>query len=245
MQSPVKIAIIGGCPSTQDITPPPHFEIWVHGNQFDRHENKKVDKIFEIHNDLSEHDDIYPQWLVDKKIPMVVGEEFPIKAEHIEVYPYREANDLMGEHLTSTPAYMMAYALLKKATHINIYGVDMAVDDHEYFHQRPAMYAWIGYAIAKGVKIFIPEESPLFVDNHMEGKNTLKGVKPFTESQFLEMAEQHGEKVLTIQSQIRTLESHVHTHNGSKQSYERMAKVARAVESGQKIETITESAVLK
>ena len=144
---------------------------------------------------------------------------------------------------------MMAYALLKGATHIAIYGVDMAVDDHEYFYQRPTMYAWIGYAKAKGVIVTIPEQSPLFNDYYVEGRNSggkpQLAVEPFTEKNFLEMAAMHAEKMGELQGQIDRLNALIHTHHGSRQSYERLAKVARAVESGQKVNSLSDSAVIK
>jgi len=144
---------------------------------------------------------------------------------------------------------MMAYALLKGAKHIAIYGVDMAVDDHEYFYQRPTMYAWIGYARGKGVRVDIPDESPLFKDPHVEGKNSggkpNLAIKPFTEANFVEMASLHAQKMGELQAQINKLEALIHTHHGSRQSYERLAKVARAVESGQIIDSLSDQAVIK
>ena len=245
----MKIAIVGGSLTSKDLAPfdDTEYEIWVHGNQFDQHENRRVSKIFEIHDDLSDHDEIYPSWLASKNIHLIVGEKFPIKKKHIEVYPYKKAIAIMGEHLTSTPAYMMAYAILHGATHISIYGVDMGIDDHEYFYQRPTMYAWIGYARAKGIEVYIPPESPLFVDKHIEGRSCGKpdyGLPPFTSSQFLEMADMHHKKMNEYQTEINRFTVKIHTHGGSKQSYERLAKVARAVESGQDLETLTNTKLL-
>ena len=243
----LKVSIVGGAPTSQYLAPQKN-EVWVLGNQFQRHSGRHVTKVFEIHDDLSEHDDKYSQWLVDQRIPLVVGAGFPHSSRDIEVFPFRDANALMGEHLTSSCAYMMAYAILKGATHIGIYGVDMSVDDFEYFYQRPAMYAWIAFAMARGIKVHIPDESSLFNDTHVEGKGS--GGKPdtelppFTEGQFMLMADEHSTKMAHLQAEINNLEVRIHTHNGSKQSYERLAKVARAVESGQTIDTLTKTSVI-
>ncbi len=247
----MKVAIVGGSPSTENDAPfdDQSWEIWCHGNQMQRHLQHRVTRIFEIHDDLSEHPEGYAQWLVDLGIPLTVGEAFPIDAPHVERFVFDPRLVVGQDHLSSTPAYMMARALANGATHIGIYGVDMSVDDHEYFMQRPSMYAWIAYAKAKGVEIFIPEKSPLFKGTHIEGRGS--GGKPnlarvpFSQEQFLQMAHLHEKRVNTLNAQIREIESQIHAHNGSRQAYERLAKVARAVESGQEIKTLTESLILR
>lgn len=232
----MKVLIVGGSPSSQFLAPfgDLDWEVWVHGNQLQRHLDHRVTRIFEIHDDLSEHDPEYPQWLVDQKIPLIVGDKFPIKGH--KVFP-QEA-DVLGQ-LTSTPAYMMALAIHEGATHIGIYGVDMAVDDHEYFKQRPSMYAWIAYAKAKGIEITIPKESSLFKDSYIEGRDWGKKPDgPFTEDSFLEMVNIHQQKIGEYNQLIQT-------HNGCLQAYTRLAKVARAITSGQEVKNLTGSMVIK
>lgn len=250
---PTKIAICGGAPSSAHLAPydDPSYEIWVHGNQIDRHAGKRVTRIFEIHDDLSEHGDAlkYAQMLVDKGIPMVVGAEFPIKAPHVEVYPFEAVNRFMGEHLTSTPAYMMGYAMLRgDVKEIMIYGCDMAVDNHEYFYQRPVMYAWIGLAIGRGIKIGIPKASSLFKDTYVEGRKSggkpKLGMGPFTESEFMNLHAQHGKKMLEVQGEIERLKLTYAAHHGCQQAFEKMGSAARAIESGQHIETLSQTTVV-
>lgn len=225
------VEIIGGSPTWT--LAPFKGEVWVHGNQLDRFQGKKVDRIFEIHDILTNQHETYPQWLVDHNIPMIVG-NFPIKADHVKEFP-NECN-VLGK-LTSTPAYMMALAIHEGATSIGIYGVEMGVDNHEYFKQRAGMYAWIGYAMGKGIKITIPDESSLFKDSYEEGRDWLKPKDTFSEEALLEGAEVHRQK-------MKEYEMLVHTHNGSLQTYERLAKVARAKEAGQPV-TLNESMVIK
>ncbi len=242
----MKVSIVGGSPS--DKLHPQSGELWVHGNQLDRHQDCRVTRVFEIHDDLSEHSEGYAQWLVDSGHPLVVGENFPIQGNKIEVYPFKRVNALMGLHLTSTPAYMMGYAILSGATEIGIYGVDMGVDDHEYFYQRPTMYAWIGYAIAKGIEVFIPEESPLFKDDYVEGTTAGKPdleKPPFTQKEFANMANIHASQINDLHSQVDQLQAKIQAHDGARQAYERLSKVARAVASGQDIKDLNSSAVIK
>ena len=144
-----KLAIVCGSPSSEMDAPfdDETYDIWVLGNRYDRYEDKRVTCIFEIHDDLSEHNAGYVKWLVDTKIPLVVGKKFPWAGGNVNVFPFDEAEKLLGQtYLTSSPAYMMAKAILDGYRHIEIYGVDMAVHDHEYFWQRPCMEGWVGFA---------------------------------------------------------------------------------------------------
>lgn len=241
----MKVAIVGGAPSSQMLAPfnDPEWEIWVLGNQLDQYD-KRVTRVFEIHDYLGDHDPRYPEWLVGKGHPLVVGDKFPIESDLITRYPVEEANKLMGgEYLSSSPAYMIALAILEGYDEISIFGVDMAVDNHEYFKQRPEMYAWIAFAKAKGIKITIPQESCLFKGGYVEGRDW--GIKKpdgvFTESQFLAMVTLHENKIAEYEAQKKQIESLIQTHDGARQSYDRLAKVARAVESGVKVTSLTET----
>ena len=243
----MKVCLIGGSPS-EALAPynDESFEIWAHGNQMNRHEGKRVTRIFEIHDELSEHDKWYPKWLVDKGIPMVVGKGFPLSGSHVKVFDYAKANALMGQHLTSTPAYMMAQAILEGFTEIHIYGVEMAVDNHEYFYQRPSMYAWIAYAKAKGIKVVI--QGNLFKDDYVEGKSDGKpdlGLPPFTSTELNKVAQLHLDAIERIKNDILQLQFKMNAHSGSAQSYERLSQVARAIEAGISVKNLTDSMVLK
>lgn len=225
----MKVAIVGGSPLSRDLAPfdDPEWKIWVLGNQIDRYHGKRADLVFEVHENLSEHGDPikYLEFVKAFGAPMVVSETYK---DWGEPYPYEEANALLeGEYLTSSPAYMMAYAILKGATDIGIYGVEMAVDDHEYFKQRTAMYAWIGYAKGLGINIHIPDRSSLFKEPYCEGRdwNNEEKSGTFTAEAFAIMERRHAEKIEQLYKQIEA-------HNGSMQVYQSLKKVARANEGG-------------
>ena len=237
----MRIAIVGGSPSTEH-DHPQDGEVWVHGNQLDRHKDCHITRVFEIHNDLSNQSPDYPQWLVDQcagRYRLIVGETFPLLTEGVEVFPSAEAYAILPL-LTSTPAYMMGMAILEGATKIEIYGVDMSVDDFEYFYQRPAMYAWIGFAKAKGIEVHIPRQSSLFFDKHVEGK-TDRSLGVFASSEFEALANIHTEKIEEAKVQIEHWTAKIQGHDGCRQAYERMAKVSRAMEAGINVKTLTET----
>lgn len=236
-----KLAIVCGSPSSEFLAPfsDESFDIWVLGNRINRFDGKRVTRIFEIHDDLSEHGDAtkYAEYLASKNVPMVVGAGFPIKADHIKVFDFESASRLIGQtYLTSSPAYMMAQAIMDGYDEIGIYGVDLAVDDHEYFWQRPCMEYWIGYAKGLGIKVVIPEVSAIGKASYIEGAGCGGKPKfakpPFTEMAFKQLEDMHQKKIDEYFDKIRNLEKMIQTHDGLRQAYARMAKVARAVEAG-------------
>lgn len=251
----MKVAIVCGSPSSEFLAPFENedWEIWVLGNRYDRHKDHRVTRIFEIHDDLTEHENPnqYAKWLVAQNIPMVVGEGFPIKAQHVKVFPFDEAEALDKEGITlaSSTAYMMAMAIMDGATDISVYGVDMAVDDVEYRWQRPCMWGWVKLARGMGINVTLPKESALFNFEYVEGRNC--GGKPdfakppFTEKAFRDMVDVHTTKIGEYSDQIARLQQLIQTHDGCRQVYERMAKVARGVESGIENLTLTGTVTIK
>lgn len=248
----MKVAIVCGAPDSENLAPfdDPSWEIWVLGNRLDRHKGRRVTRIFEIHDDLSEHGPLYPDYLTRQNIPLIVGEKFPLRAEHIMVFPFAEAEKLYGaEYLTSSTAYMMALALLEGASEIGVYGSSMAVDDHEYFWQRPCLEAWIGFAKGRGVKVTIPSVSPIGRCDYVEGRGSGGKPKfakpPFTQDGFLAVAAMHQKKIDEKAAQIAQLQNDIQAHGGALQTYQRLAKVARAIEAGQDVKSLTDTVAIK
>lgn len=240
----MKVAIVGGAPSWVDAPfDDESYEIWVLGNQIDNYKGKRVTRIFEIHDDLSHHDGgdgRYAKLLVDIGIPMMVGDKFPIKSEHIKVFD-RSLSPL-GHYFTSSPSYMFCQALVEGYDHIELYGIDMDLDDHEYFMQRPCMEAWIGYARGKGVTVITPEDCPLGKSEYDEARYEKNGV--FHEDEFTTIANRHKAKMDEIDGHIRTLEVRRASHDGARQAYEILSKFARAAKTGKKLK-LTEKVLVQ
>lgn len=80
-------------------------------------------------------------------------------------YPLDEIIAKFGSrYFTNSISYMIAYALLKGAKEIGLYGVDMEPDS-EWAFERPSVAYWIGQAEARGVKVTSSSNltSPVFL----------------------------------------------------------------------------------
>jgi hypothetical protein len=169
-----KLCIIGSAPSKSDA---PYmdfdYDIWaISGAAYSQSysnvpvpatkENKwndvwRVDAFFEMHKRPT----FAPKLEVLKscKRPVVMQ-----KVEHdiptSEAYPIDEIVGKYGEELTSSIAYMLAYAIHLGYEEIRLYGVIMA-HHSEYGRQRPSVKYFLGIAKALGVKIWAPEETQL------------------------------------------------------------------------------------
>jgi len=102
-----------------------------------------------------------------------------------------------SEYFTSSVSYMIAFAIFHEYEEINIYGVDMSSKD-EYINQRGSVMYWIGYARAKGIKVYLSSEvdKPCFLYGYEPGKNIknkLKNMKQFAKK-GIEVTESEVEK---------------------------------------------------
>lgn len=260
----MKIAIVCGAKSSEFMAPfdDESYEIWVLGNRLDRFldKNLRFTRIFEIHDYLGEHSDPYKyvEWLSERSEPLIVGEKWPIQKNNIEIFPYDEAQKKFGSlYLTSSPAYMVQYALLRFSDieEIAIYGVDLTIDDHEYFYQRACMEYWCGFVRGAGIKLTIPDVAHITKSTYVEGRDwegkgpngerDKYGHAPFTQSQFLQMAEAHEQRIELEREKFLDLQKEhiaaINSHSGASQAYRNMAKTARAIEGGSLIENLDDT----
>lgn len=253
----MKVAIVCGAPSSELLAPfdDASYEIWVLGNRYHKYRERglRVSRIFEIHDNLSEHgnEDVYRDYLVGAEKPLIVGEVFKAKykdAPHVDVFPYNDVEKHFKElYLTSSPAYMIAYAILSGVEEIAIYGVDLSISDHEYFWQRPCVEYWIGYARGIGIKVTIPAVSHICKSKYIEGRhwNNESDLGVFSEESLIAMAGQHKAKMAELQKSRQELALKAAAHDGAAQAYESMANIARAVEAKIDVKTITEATLVR
>lgn len=238
-----KLAIVCGGPSSEMKAPfeDDDYEVWVLGNRSNNY--PRYDLMFEIHDVTSENGEGYPKWLVDKGIPLIVGKEFPIEADHVTVFPYDESENLFGSlYLTSSPAMMLCLAMLRGYQDIELYGIDLCIDDFEYFWQRPCMEAWIGFARGRGHRVKLHELSPVCKADYVEGMGSGGkpdfALPPYTEEEFLKQAKTHKDKQEGYHQEIKALTDRIRQHEGARQVYTNLARTARAIEAGNEIKTL-------
>ena len=119
------------------------------------------------------------------EIPVITNDEITNKVviplREIEAWLHEQggyddsAEYLTGEpseresvYTTSTTAHMFKQALFEGVERIGIWGINY--DEHaEYLVQRPCLEYWIGFARAKGRKVYVTPTSPLGRDKHIYG----------------------------------------------------------------------------
>jgi hypothetical protein len=169
-----KIAIVGTATSTVHLANEldDTWDIWSCNGAYDL--VKRYDKHFELHdigylrsiNVIPE----YLEWFKAQGSKVILQKryaEFPAS----DVYPINEIIDKLGHsYFNNTIAYMIAYAIYNNPDleRIALYGVDMAADG-EYRHQRPCCEFWLGYALAKGIVLDIPDICPIAKSTHLYG----------------------------------------------------------------------------
>lgn len=251
----MRVAIVCGSPSSEFMAPyhDHEVEIWVLGNRVDRHLAKRVTRIFEVHENLTEHGDVaaYKAKLFQlaKEHEVIVGEHFSAApCPGVVVFPYKEAEALYGSlYLTSSPAYMIAYAMLKGATEIQLYGIDLSVSDHEYFWQRPCVEAWVGFAKGRDIDVQIPDVSHIGKSMYVEGRDwgNETAVGLFSEDDFLAQAADCATKKTQLQTQRQELAIKAAAVDGAEQTYRHLAKIARAARAKVDIKSQSEATLLR
>lgn len=169
----MKIAILGGAPSSRMLAPfnDPTWEIWACSPS--NYSLPRVDAWFELHlldrkiahpmnapyiHTLAEHPRVYVAH-PDDRFPNAI--KFPV-APLLEKYGvrYEEGGPRYDYFFSSSVAYMLAFAIEHRPEKIGIWGVDMAAHE-EWAFQRPACQYFIQKAIEAGIRIKIPNASDL------------------------------------------------------------------------------------
>jgi hypothetical protein len=118
----------------------------------------KLDKLF-VMDDLKLRMPFYAgydfvNWLKDYKQPIITSRAYP-EWPTSEDYPIKEVCQYFGVPtgiaMYSTPDYMIALAVMRGATEIHLFGVDMV--DKTMHEMRIGTSHWIGVAHARGVLV--------------------------------------------------------------------------------------------
>lgn len=164
MSAARKIAIVGTCPSSRTLALrlPADWEVWVcsAGNE----NFPRVDAWFELHGDLE------CPWEGDRwgrYLDWLNGQTFPLWAQDLRLmprakrFPVERLLQRFGPYFFSSQiAWMFAFAMDQKASHIGIFGVDMAARS-EFASQKPGLLHLIWLAEREGIEIVAPPESEI------------------------------------------------------------------------------------
>ncbi len=109
-----------------------------------------------------------------------------------EAFPLEECRKEFGApYFSNTIAYMIAFALLKGAKEIEIFGVNQA-SSAEYFYEKAGVEYWLGICVGRGVKVIINgERSELLGNKRRFGGNLLYGYQQ-TYEEILSAAAKFG-----------------------------------------------------
>lgn len=104
------------------------------------------------------------QWLAKQRCPVWIQAPDP-RVPHAQVFPRAAIEAQFGSWIDSSPAWMLAHAILQGYKRIGIYGIHLA-SEMEYIKQKPNMCYLIGVARGAGIQVEVPEESPLLQSSH-------------------------------------------------------------------------------
>jgi len=163
----MKIAIVGGAPSSRDLAPydDPDWKIWTL-SPANQNMLKRVDAWFELHA-IADLESLrwrtwngpYLKYLRD--LPEVYMQAENGLVPNAIVFPIDDVKKEFGSSfLTSSMALMLAYAISLMPAEIGIYGVDCAADS-EYGYERPGVQYFVRLARDRGIKVTIPPQSDL------------------------------------------------------------------------------------
>ena len=133
---------------------------------------QNVTRWFEIHAPSgnlhnSRRNPRHRKWLQEAKIPIYM----PKKIEDIPMsipYPIEEIKSIFGDYFTNSISYMIALGLYEGFSHIEVYGVDMALNK-EYREQKPSCEWFMGMAAILCDTFVIPFESDMLKAHYLYG----------------------------------------------------------------------------
>jgi hypothetical protein len=123
------------------------------------------------------------QWIAEQSIPVYLHPEYAQQVPafatlpHCKPFPKADVEQFFGHYFTSTPQWMMAFAMMRGFRNFAVYGIHLATEQ-EYREQRPGFEYLIGRLLGKGKMavtvadgmrhyttedghVALPEESPV------------------------------------------------------------------------------------
>ena len=180
-----RICIVGTAP-THKLVPydDPTLEVW-HLNDAHVLNPPRADRWFDLHpfnkmffrpDDRPIHAHDVPAgffvrphdhlgWLKRQTIPVYVQDAALLGSPSAVTFPKAAIEQRFGQDFASTPAWMLALAILEGATEIHIYGIHLATE-WEYIRQKPNLTFLMGIAAGLGIRLVLPKGCPLLKHAH-------------------------------------------------------------------------------
>jgi hypothetical protein len=156
----LKVAVCGLWSETRDLIPwdDPSWEKW--GMTWDG-DVMRMERAFEMHDTSLWAKYARPDYIERlNMLPRLYLQEPHPEIPRGVVYPFDDVAQSCGAYWSSSIGYMLALAIHEGAEEISVLGVAMEAHD-EYGYQRPNTEYLIGLARGKGIKVHVPEKSPL------------------------------------------------------------------------------------
>lgn len=155
----MKVAIVGLSESSRHLAPWAEngWELW--GLAWDS-QRYTFDRTFELH-DWPDLERFYRDKLGPYLDKIQECQNLYMVGDYLRgciPFPYDEVSKTVGDYWCSSIAYMLSLAIHEGAEEIGLYGIDMTDD---YGYQKPNCEYLIGFARGRGIKVHIPEQSPL------------------------------------------------------------------------------------
>lgn len=149
----------------------------------------RVNLWFELHQ--KEYAETFPwwEWALERQPPVLMQEACD-DLTLSRPYPLEMVERQFGRYFTSSIAFMIAFAMIRGAKEISLFGIDMKGGD-EYAYQRPCVEYLIGFAKGRGIKVNIPEHSDLLKSGYLYGYDFNGHKREFTAQDLMltELAE--------------------------------------------------------
>lgn len=165
-----RVAIIGFARTSRDMVPweDPNVDFWTLNEAltYDWCKCKEpamhwqMHPVFDYMRKFNRNDPKHWRWLQQEyPFPIMMQNKYADVPSSV-AYPLHDAIQAFTMYFTSTPAYMLALAILMGYKQIDIYGIEMSADS-EYVYQKAAFEYLIGFARGRGIEVYIPPKCSL------------------------------------------------------------------------------------
>ena len=129
------------------------------------------------------------QWLASQSIPVWLHPDWqtqnpgPLAASKTaKAFPKAEIEAYFGRYFTSSPAWMIAHAILQGAKEVHVYGIHLATEQ-EYREQRPQFEFLLGRVLGPG-KLTMTVNNGLRMYQTPNGRVVLPEASPVLQADF-------------------------------------------------------------